>query len=671
MKPIKGLLASLLLMGTIANPADAQNLTINQTSLHLPTGVKNVEIPFSSPVSCTITSNQSWVTQDTKRSTINNLGLQLSNNPTNEPRTATLRVSQIGGSDSKEIHITQYGAPDLSIGRNPNLNEQSFPGAEGGGAVATGGRGGQVLYVTTLEDRATNPPTGSLRWAINQSGARTILFKVAGVIELKATLVIRNGNLTIAGQSAPGEGITIKDYTTRLNDNVENVVIRFIRFRMGDEAKTEDDPIWGRYAKKVMIDHCTMSWSTDECGSFYDNRDFTLQWSILSESLRYSVHGKGTHGYGGIWGGENASFHHNILAHHDSRTPRMNGTRYVFPDPDELVDFRNNVIHNWGQNNAHAGEGGNYNIVNNYYQPSSITSSRRRPQIFAPAKGTHGTGDIWGAFHIEGNQMMNVNGSVNTKVTSNNWDGGVIANSTSESKPMEELRILTPFSVSSVTTHTAAVAFQKAAQTAGASFARDTVDRRVAREVATNSITYTSGGNGSTGGLIDTQEAVEGWELYKALFQTGEAPTDSDGDGIPDQWEVAYGLNPNSASDGNAKTMDPSGRYTNLEVYLHNLVQHIVQSEMADGIPSIPQSNRPTRLTTLRTVNPIQNNLLQMKCDEPLSRIRLYSLTGMLIIDTAVEGTTPEVELPNLPKGSYLLSVETESGAVQNTKVVK
>ncbi|MFA5210125.1 MAG: pectate lyase, partial [Proteiniphilum sp.] len=288
----------------------------------------------------------------------------------------------------------------------------AFPGARGGGIYTSGGRGGKVIRVTTLEDHGL---PGSLRHAVNQPGARIVLFDVSGTIRLRSELKITQGNLTLAGQSAPGGGITLADYPVEIQ--ADNMIVRYLRFRMGDKKVTADKDAFGaRNRKNLIIDHCSMSWSTDECASFYDNENFTLQWSILSESLRLSVHEKGSHGYGGIWGGVNASFLCNLLIHHDSRTPRFCGSRYSNRPDRESVDFRNNLLYNWGANNAYGAEGGSYNLVNNYYKPGPASSNRGRLlQPYADdgknaqPKGTHGR------FYLSGNQVEG-----NNSVTVNN-----------------------------------------------------------------------------------------------------------------------------------------------------------------------------------------------------------------------------------------------------------
>ena len=463
---------------------------------------------------------------------------------------------------------------------------RAFPGAEGGGMYVTGGRGGKVIHVTNLNDKGA----GSLRAAIEEKGARTIVFDVAGIIELQSALKVQNGDVTIAGQTAPGDGICLKNYNFRIH--ASNVIVRFIRCRMGDEKKTEDDAMnlytGDNNLQDVIIDHCSLSWSTDECGTFYGMTNFSLQWCILSESLRNSVHGKGKHGYGGIWGGTNATYHHNLLAHHDSRNPRLDHD-YVstLKGPVSLV---NNVIYNWGDNSTYGGESANdnneykkYNIVNNYYKPGPATAAGKvrfiDPWTKACDNCTKKTGSttiVPGHFYMDGNVMDGYDG-----LTGDNWTGttaaaAVIANIKSDAK-FAYAEKATSLSLQKATdAYTAVMGY------AGASFKRDQVDTRIARETKNGNYTYT-GSNGSTNGFIDTQADVGGWPTYAATDDEVAKVKDTDGDGIPDAVEDAFGLDKASAADGAAKTLDKSGRYTNLEMYLHYLVKDIVTAQNQGG----------------------------------------------------------------------------------------
>lgn len=416
----------------------------------------------------------------------------------------------------------------------------SFPGAEGFGKYTSGGRGGKVIYVTNLNDSGD----GSLRKAITTKGPRTILFAVAGNIELESPLNINNPDVTIAGQSAPGEGICIKNYS--LNVKADNVIIRFMRFRMGDEKGYEGDAIGAnRHNQNIIIDHCSMSWATDECASFYHNKNFTMQWCIISESLNQSVHAKGAHGYGGIWGGENASFHHNLLANHNSRNPRFSGSSTTLNGEDELVEFANNVIYNWGMNSAYGGEKGKYNLINNYYKPGLATHQARRNRLV----------EVWspyGQFYIAGNLIEG-----NQQVSENNWDGGV------QGKAPDSARVNNPFKTDNITLQTAKEAYLSVLAKAGASYVRDAVDARIIEEVRLG----ISQNGKNKNGIIDSQKDVGGWPVLK----DGKPVVDTDKDGIPDSWEKANGLNPNDPADA-VKFDEKGSGYTYLELYLNSLV---------------------------------------------------------------------------------------------------
>lgn len=469
-----------------------------------------------------------------------------------------------------KTYNTDPGQPGVND-KGPVTEEAfAFPGAEGFGRIATGGRGGKVIKVTNTNDAGP----GSLREAINTEGARIIIFEVSGTIALQSKLSIKKGNVTLAGQTAPGDGIALKNYTVSVD--ADNVIIRYMRFRMGDEAQQEDDALGGRFHKNIIVDHCSMSWSTDECVSFYANENFTLQWCLVAESLRNSVHDKGAHGYGGVWGGKNASFHHNLLANHDSRNPRLGeeaGKAFALTD---LVDLRNNVIYNWNGNSCYGGEAMNVNIINCYYKPGPATPNSRRERIVAIDKNKNpGTEvyDIWGKFHIAGNT---VEGSQRT--TDDNWQYGVypqyhdIYGTVSEADKAA-MKLSAPLPVAgNVTTHSAAVAYERVLDYTGASLKRDAVDTRTVNHVR-NGTFAAAGSNGSDKGIIDTQGDVGGWPV----LQTGAAPKDTDGDGMPDGWETVQGLDPQKA---NANGRDLSTAYDNIEVYINNIVKNISDNQV-------------------------------------------------------------------------------------------
>ncbi len=469
----------------------------------------------------------------------------------------------------------------------------AFPGAEGFGRYTTGGRGGQVIHVTNLNDSGT----GSLRAAINTDGARIIVFDVAGTIALQSDLKITKDNCTILGQTAPGGGICLRNYTLHINAN--NVIVRFIRCRMGDTAGNENDAMsashkTGGYKKNIIIDHCSISWCVDECGSFYGNENFTLQWCILSESLTNSVHDKGSHGYGGIWGGDKAAFHHNLLAHHNSRNPRFD--HGYLAEHAGIVDYINNVVYNWGGNSTYGGENKSglqpkkFNMINNYYKPGprTINVAKTQNRLLNPTtkcsncNSSDQYGVVPGKFYINGNKVNGTTVSLTTSSTSCSnitFDSGYSFSSFASNCLSNSRYKSSAYdfgSYNTVSLHSADNAFTKTVQYAGASYSRDAVDTRIANETKNGTYTYT-GSNGSTYGLIDTQGDVGGWPTL-----SGTKQTDSDNDGIPDTWETAHGLS-NSKDNSATYTLDSRGYYTDLEVYANYLVQDITKAERADA----------------------------------------------------------------------------------------
>lgn len=516
--------------------------------------------------------------------------------------TYRFRVKAVAGEDgddssySEAVVFTTDRAPvdpgvDLGL---PLANEndgvlRAFPGAEGGGMYTTGGRGGKIYHVTNLN----NSGAGSFRAAAEASGKRIIVFDVAGTIELLSDLRIKNGNLTVAGQTAPGDGICVSGGTVVID--ADNVIVRYVRFRLGDLNKGGNlsdgsDTIWGRYHSNIILDHCSMSWSIDECASFYANQNFTMQWCLLTESLRKSAHGKGEHGYGGIWGGKNASFHHNMLANHDSRNARIDHPgiygNYLATHRGN-VDYRNNVIYNWGSNSTYGGEDGSFNIVNNYYKPGPASKEKK---YFVDAYWHNSDSNVGSAYprlYMSGNYHA---GSYASAINADNW-AGVYFHPQGNDPSTTAGRLSAPLPIKAgdvtvcyTTTHTAAEAFESVVTYAGASLSRDAVDKRAETDARSGKATFPDGGNGSTGGLIDSQSAVGGWpELKASSDQIARASVDTDGDGIPDYYETLLGLDPKDASDAAATTLDPQKVYSNIEVYFHFLVKEIAASQVKGG----------------------------------------------------------------------------------------
>ena len=444
-------------------------------------------------------------------------------------------------------------------------NLVAFPGAEGGGMYTQGARAGdaiEVYHVTNLNDSGT----GSFREAVSASN-RIIVFDIAGTVMLKSDLVIKASNLTILGQTAPGEGVCIGGASVRF-DGANEIILRYLRFRMGDISTSQEDGLGIRRGKNIIVDHCSVSWSIDECLSSYENMNTTVQNCIISESLRISNHDKGAHGYGGIWGGINASFHHNLITSHDSRNPRI-GTSYTVhnyndsEDTDNLIDIRNNVIYNWGNNSAYGGENGvRVNIVNNYYKPSDLTEIKHW-RIFERYGGVN---QLSTTLHVSGNVFEGAD-----YITEDNWIAAVDdENATLTWTKCESISdgITTGGAFKAndeyiydypVTTTSANDAYNYVLENAGANIYRDSIDQRVINDVING--TYPTGSKGSTH-FIDSQEDVGGWiPLY------GLKVVDTDNDGMSDEWEVANGLDPNADD----STIISATGYTNIENYANSL----------------------------------------------------------------------------------------------------
>lgn len=539
----------------------------------------------------------------------------------------------------------------------------AFPGAEGHGRYTAGGRGGTVYHVTTLEDSEAK---GTLRHAVKQKGARVIVFDVAGTIHLKSDLKISNDFITIAGQSAPGQGICIADYPVILSAN--DVILRYLRFRVGTESIAsggEPDGLGGMDRKNIIVDHCSVSWSVDECLSVYGSENTTVQWCIVSESLRTSGHSKGKHGYGGNWGGAKASYHHNLMAHHESRVPRL-GPRPGTQER-EYMDMRNNVFYNWAGNGCYGGEGMKVNIVNNYYKPGPATPNSavryriakigvRTTAYCTNADGTPNAWKpmehVWGQYYVDGNVIEG-----NANVTADNWTKGVyeqINNSecdnTFNDQVKKEMRLDSPLETEFVTTHTAQQAFEQVLLYAGCSKERDIIDERIVKETETGTATY----KGSVSldaakrpGLIDRPTdvmpagATSPWPELSDGGVTADQLKDSDGDGMPDAWEIANGLNPNDATDGKKTTLNNEG-YTNLEVYLNSLVAEITekQNQAGQGGGDTPGFVNVTPSTLKTTFDAVADGtVLLLASGEYTETIGIP--TGRAITLKAADGATP------------------------------
>ena len=555
----------------------------------------------------------------------------------------------------------------------------AFPGAEGHGRYVTGGRGGKVVHVTNLNDSGT----GSFREAV-KSGNRIIVFDVAGVIALKSDLKIGD-NITILGQTAPSPGITLRYYTVQPGNNN---IIRFLRIRRGEEKNINDgaDATWQRNKTGIIFDHCSFSWSIDEVASFYDNNNFTMQWCTIAESLTNPGHSKGAHGYGGIWGGKLASFHHNFVGHLMNRGPRFNGARYGWTGytsnkeystykwqnavQAENVDFRNCVMYN-AQGTCYGGPGGGQiNIVNNYYKagPShslkgktlnglkvdistgSVRGNQDRITLVTLSTQSNSDKnhpelyDMTSRYFINGNITETTKGSVTKNQDwkdisydkgipslngeyyspdAKNFYGDNVAHVTISGKSCIKIKMDAPAPTGEVTTHSAAESFSKVLAYSGASLYRDEIDTRYMEEAKTGTAKY-KGSITQSPGIIDKVADVNGYTEANFGTATRPADFDTDKDGIPDAWEIANGLDPNDATDALTYSLDSKGYYTNLEVYANSLVEDIMKQGNADAENKVDEYYPAWK-------NPTGISQIITSNPSELAEVKYYSLNGTLL----------------------------------------
>ena len=580
----------------------------------------------------------------------------------------------------------------LAVTASAPAQVPAFPGAEGHARYITGGRGGEVRHVTNLNDSGE----GSLRDALKGDKPKTIVFDVSGYIDLKSQLDITS-NTTIAGQTAPEPGVTLRYYTVYFG-KCDNVIVRYIRFRRSQVKDVNDgaDATWGRKRNQIMLDHCSFSWSIDEVASFYDNNNFTMQWCYIAESLTNPGHSKGAHGYGGIWGGKLASFHHNLIAHVTNRAPRFNGARYQWDGykdnmyfdqyqwknyvQAENVDFRNCVMYNCQSGSACYGGpgGGQINIVNNYYKagPSNEkaktvtkvtvgSKDNSTPEVlygmtsryyingnYVSAAGDKAADYDWKGVDYDGGTVL-IDGERYSK-DPNHMNGSNVAYAEKDGVDYVKIKLDEPCPAGDVTTHDAETAFNKVLAFGGASLYRDLVDSRYATEAGTGVATYT-GPVTKKPGQLDFINDPEG-EQDETLPSYPELESknrllgyDTDGDGMPDEWEGANGLDPHDGSDANTYTVDSKGWYTNLEVYINSLVEDIMIGGNSDADQTVDE--------------------YFPKCEKPVVGIVAHGVSSAIL---STDYYTLEGQRLDTPQKGVMIRVEhLNNGQHIATKVIK
>jgi len=572
-----------------------------------------------------------------------------------------------------------------------NSQTPAFPSAEGYGKYATGGRGGKVVFVENLNDYiAYNsleaPIPGSFRWALTQYPGEpiTVIFRVSGIIKLKPFLTIsgtnvtnRNeirctrANMTIAGQTAPGEGILIRN--SRLNlGGCTDLVIRNVRFRIGENAADSTFLPGGSVdcenAVRVIFDHCNFGWSGEENLTFYDNRYTTVQWSIFHDALYDDGHGKGVRGYGSQTGGICATYHHNLWSNNESRSPRLNGARSA-NETNVFIEFLNNVVYNWGSSAAAYGGDVNAgdrshtcNFVGNYYKPGPATPATK--YFFTNYIVSGANIPKW---YLSGNIMEG-----SATINSNNWNGfawkwsgtaGTVALPTKATASSDTL-LLPPSNVVYNSVWVGYTPYKTNIQSATDAFTsilskvgtinRDSVERRVIREVKNGTATFKA--SLGSWGIIDKSYDAEGYRTYA----TSVTPTDTDNDGMPDTWELANGLDPNNAEDRNLKTQEG---YTALEVYLASLMGENIAHNFTTDVKELKSFNASI-------VPTIVKKKFQVISDNPMQSAKIFDMAGKQVLFSSLSKKN-SVDISDLTEGCYLVQIKNGSGDTQQFKIIK
>jgi hypothetical protein len=549
----------------------------------------------------------------------------------------------------------------------------AFPGAEGYGKYTTGGRGGRVIEVTNLSDKNKYGATvaGSLRAALATSGTDpiTIVFKVSGIIKLADVIKCSRPNITLAGQTAPGDGICISQEKIQLSGN--NVIIRYLRFRVGDVLQVSEPCLDIENCSNIIVDHCSLSWAVEENMDNYDTRFTTVQWCVLSEALYNSYNSKGARSYAAQWGGQYASYHHNLLASCYHRSPRINGCQSN--DTVSLVDFRNNVIFNWSGNssgiyggeyeqlypdsitNVKLGAGSFNNFVNNYYKPGPASQSA--PYLAVPSYVRSGDTAVgYGKWYFNGNYLYG-----SDSVTEDNWKGV----SADKVGSISNIKVDNEFTVSSITTQTAAEAYALVLDSAGAIRPkRDAVDTRVIGVVTGDSVAVGGATLGTSTGIIDSQTDVGGWPTYRTP-ETDLIPADTDSDGMPDKWETANGLDPTDSTDRNIVGTDG---YTNLEHYLNSDISYISPDSTYTDTTKTSTISKSQTINFSVYPNP-SSDRVYFQTGSQISKIELYDLVGKLVF--VKEGNESSIAINSFATGFYTLKVTFTTGQSVVRKISK